>query len=104
MEVQARIIKTLPKREGDGDNGHWEIWPFIIQWTEETPIGSFDQNVVAELSPKKFDVRRLAAAAGSTTRIPFTVSLRTRQYKEKYYNDVYAAPKGDDWKVETSQF
>ena len=50
MLVQAKVCKELPLIEGDGRNGHYEIHPFIVEWEDEGPRGSYTQSAKIELN------------------------------------------------------
>lgn len=89
MVFQAFVKKELPAITGKNDNGPWEINPFIIECTEETPRGPVIHSIKAEFSPKKFEVDKIRKLIGSKESIEVNVSIDVVSYKDTYLNNVY---------------
>jgi hypothetical protein len=99
MLVQAKVCKELPLIEGDGRNGHYEIHPFIVEWEDEGPRGTYTQSAKIELNAKNYDVKAFAALIGSDERIPLGISIQVDTFNEKYYNGVYGYPQDEKFKL-----
>lgn len=89
MVFQAFVKKELPAITGSNEKGNWEINPFIIECTEDTPRGPVIHSIKAEFSPKRFYVEKIRALIGSKESIEVNVSLDVNQYKDSYLNNVY---------------
>lgn len=89
MVFQAFVKKELPAITGSNEKGKWEINPFIIECTEDTPRGPVIHSIKAEFSPKRFYVEKIRALIGSKESIEVNVSLDVNQYKDTYLNNVY---------------
>lgn len=89
MVFQAFVKKELPAITGKNDNGPWEINPFIIELTEDTPRGPVIHSVKAEFNPKRFHVEKIRAYVGKPESIEVNVSLDVNKYKDGYLNNVY---------------
>ena len=89
MVFQAFVKKELPAITGSNEKGKWEINPFIIECTEDTPRGPVIHSIKAEFSPKRFYVEKIRALIGSKESIEVNVTLDVNQYKDSYLNNVY---------------
>ena len=89
MVFQAFVKKELPAITGSNEKGKWEINPFIIECTEDTPRGPVIHSIKAEFSPKRFYIEKIRALIGSKESIEVNVSLDVNQYKDSYLNNVY---------------
>ena len=56
MVFQALVKKELPAITGSNEKGNWEINPFIIECTEDTPRGPVIDSIKADFSTKRFYV------------------------------------------------
>ncbi len=88
MEVKAKICKELPVITGNGQNGAYEIHPFIVEWDEETARGAYTQSAKLEFNIKNWDVKEIAKLIGTNERIPIGISIQVDSYDGKYYNSL----------------
>ena len=89
MVFQAFVKKELPAVTGTNEKGKWEINPFIIECTEDSPRGPVIHSIKAEFSPKRFEVEKIRALIGTKESIEVNVSLDVVEYKGTYLNNVY---------------
>ena len=89
MVFQAFVKKELPAITGTNEQGKWEINPFIIECTEDTPRGPVIHSIKAEFNPKRFYVEKIRALIGTKESIEVNVSLDVNQYKDTYLNNVF---------------
>ena len=80
--ITGKIIKFLPKSEGDSANGkHWVKAGFVIEYGDEYP---------AKAAFSLFGEQRLQKCAGLKEGDEVTVdfSPQSREYNEKWYTDL----------------
>lgn len=80
--ITGKIIKFLPKSEGDSANGkHWVKAGFVIEYGDEYP---------AKAAFSIFGEQRLQQCAGLKEGDEVTVfySPQSREYNEKWYTDL----------------
>ena len=99
MEVKAKICKELPVKTGNGQNGAYEIHPFIVEWDEETDRGAYTQSAKLEFNIKNWDVKEIAKLIGTTERIPIGISIQVDSYDGKYYNSLYGYIRDERFKI-----
>ena len=99
MEVKAKICKELPVIKGNGQNGAYEIHPFIVEWDEETDRGAYTQSARLEFNIKNWNVDEIAKLIGTSERIPIGISIQVDTRNDRYYNTLYGHIRDERFKV-----
>lgn len=89
MEVKAKVKKCLPKREGEGRNGHYCFMPVIVEWKEDTPRGEVTHALIIDFSESKFDLQKIAEYENTNKEINMFIGLDVESTDKGYFNRVY---------------
>ena len=99
MEVKAKICKELPVKTGNGQNGAYEIHPFIVEWDEDTDRGVYTQSAKLEFNIKSWDVKEIARLIETKERVPIGITMQVDSRDGKYYNTLYGYILDERFKV-----
>lgn len=99
MEVFAKVKKVLPVRSGNGKNGEYEYHPYIIEWEDAEPRGTFILSAVVEFSGKTTKVKDIDALCNTDTPLQLSLGNQVEEYQGKYYNRLNAYLRDDKYRV-----
>lgn len=99
MEVFAKVKKVLPVRSGNGRNGIYEYHPYIIEWEDAEPRGTFILSAVVEFSAKTTKVKEIDALCGTDNPLQLSIGVQVEDFEGKYYNRVTAYLRDDKYRV-----
>lgn len=100
MEVKVRVKKCLPKREGEGRNGHYCFLPVIVEWIEETSRGETTHALIVEFSETKFDLQKIAECENTNKEISMFIGLDVENTDKGYFNRVYGFIRDAEYRKE----
>lgn len=79
--IHGKIIKFLPKAEGDSQKGHWVKAGFVIEYGDEYP---------SKAAFTIFGEQRLQQCAGLKEGMEVTVNFnpQSREFNDRWYTDL----------------
>ena len=86
LEVSGKVVKVLPKQQGEGRNGPWEKQEFVIETNDQYP----KKICFSAWGEKTAEIGNLVE--GETVKVSF--NLESREYNQKWYTDARM------WKIE----
>lgn len=81
LTINGKLVKHLPKAEGDSQRGHWVRGGFVVEFGDEYPrkaaFSLFGEDKVAEA---------LSVEPGTTVQVKFVPE--SREFQERWYTDL----------------
>lgn len=100
MVVEAKICKALPVLEGEGQSGHYEIHPYIVEWEEIEGGRPYIQSAKAEFNVKSTLCKKLDEIVGLPQTVKMNVSIEAKEWKDRYFSEVKFYVIDQDYRVQ----
>ena len=88
MVFKAVIKKELPKMEGTSEKGKWELFPFVFEFTEDTPRGPMIHACVQRFNPNYWEIEKIREALNMQTTLEVNVSIDVVKGDKGSFNEV----------------